>query len=61
MYDSLADFLRTFSTDQPLIWAFLVLAVVAATSLALYFFWELVLRLLFSGLSSFKRNSTGRE
>jgi hypothetical protein len=46
MYDTLSDFLRTFSVDYPLPWAFLVMGVVACTSLALYVFWEFALRLL---------------
>ena len=54
MYDGLNDFLRTFSVGHPIPWAFLVMAVVATTSLALYFFWELLFRLLFAG-SSFKK------
>lgn len=51
MNDSLNDFLRTFSVGYPVFWAFLVMAVVASTSLTLYLFWELVLRLLFAGNS----------
>ena len=48
MYDVLTEFLSTFNTAYPLPWALLVVAVVACTSLVLYFFWEGVLR-LFSG------------
>ena len=47
MYDTLADFMRTFSADYPALWALLVMAVVACTSLLLFAFWEVVLRLLF--------------
>jgi len=54
LYDGLIDFLRTFSVGYPIFWAFLVMAVVASTSLTLYLFWELVFRLLFAG-SSFKK------
>ena len=53
MYDGLSDFLRTFSVGYPIPWAFLVMAVVAATSLSLYLFWELLFRLL-SASGSFK-------
>ncbi len=49
MYDSLTEFMRTFSTAHPLLWAFLVLGVVAATGLLLYAFWEVVLRLVATG------------
>ena len=48
MYDSLTDFLKTFSAGHSVLWALLVVAVVATTSLVLYVSWELVLRLLFS-------------
>ena len=47
MYDTLTDFMRTFSADSPALWALLVMAVVAVTSLFLFAFWEVVLRLLF--------------
>ena len=46
MYDSLTEFMRTFSTGHPVLWAFLVMGVVAAAGLLLYAFWEVVLRLL---------------
>ena len=49
MYDTLTEFLKTFSADHSVLWALLVVAVVAATSLVLFLFWETVLRLLFSG------------
>ncbi len=51
MYDSVTYFLKTFSADQPILWALLVMAVVATTSLTMYAFWELVWRLLSSGNS----------
>lgn len=46
MYESLAGFLRNFSAAQPVLWALLVMLVVAAASVTLYAFWELVWRLL---------------
>ncbi len=47
MYDALTDFMKTFSADYPVLWALLVMAVVACASLLLFAFWEAVLRLLF--------------
>lgn len=44
MYQTLTDFIRTFSAAAPLPWALLVMAVVAAAGLVLYAFWELLLR-----------------
>ena len=44
MYDSLTEFMKNFSADNSLLWALLVMAVVASTGLALFAFWELVLR-----------------
>lgn len=44
MYEPLADFLRTFSLDYPLLWALLVMAAVAVSGLALHFLWQLILR-----------------
>ena len=44
MYDALTSFLQHFSSQFPLLWALLVMAVVAGTGLGLYVFWELVLR-----------------
>ena len=49
MYDSLTEFMRTFSTGHPVLWAFLVMGVVAATGLLLYAFWEVVLSLVANG------------
>lgn len=45
MYDSLSSFLKTFSAEFPILWALIVLVVVAGTGVFLYGFWELVLRL----------------
>jgi hypothetical protein len=44
MYESLAQFLKTFSVESPFLWALLVMAVIAVAGLALYGFWEIVLR-----------------
>ena len=44
MYDSLTEFMKNFSADHSFLWALLVMAVVASTGLALFAFWELVLR-----------------
>lgn len=44
MYNALSDILQTFSARFPVPWALLVVVVVAATSLALYVAWELVVR-----------------
>ena len=52
MYESLVHFLKTFSAESPLLWALLVMAVIAVAGLGLYAFWELLLRglrLAFSG------------
>ena len=57
MNEGVADFLRTFSVGNPILWALLVMAVVSFTSLALFFFWEVVLRLLSSVISSDKDQS----
>ena len=54
MYESLSQFLRAFSAGYPLPWALLVMGVVACSSLALYLFWEVVLRLLASAFTSGK-------
>jgi hypothetical protein len=48
MYETFTGFLRTFSADHSLLWALVVVAVVSCTSLALFLFWEVVLRLLSS-------------
>ncbi len=44
MYQALTEFLITFSSDFPILWALLVMAVIAGTGLGLYAFWEIVLR-----------------
>ena len=44
MYESLTHFLKTFSSEYPFFWALLVMAVIALAGLALYGFWEVVLR-----------------
>ena len=44
MYEALSQFLITFSSDFPILWALLVMAVIAGTGLGLYAFWEIVLR-----------------
>jgi hypothetical protein len=46
MYHPITDFLRTVSAEHRVLWALLTLGVVAGTSLALFGFWELVLRFL---------------
>ena len=45
MYDSITEFIKTFSADHRLLWALLVTAVVACISLVLFLFWETALRL----------------
>ena len=47
MYDTIIEFIATFSADYRLLWALLVVAVVACTSLLLFVFWEAALRLFF--------------
>ena len=44
MYDSLTDFMKTLSADHQILWALLVMAVVASTGLFLFAFWELLFR-----------------
>ena len=44
MYHSLTDFMKNLSADNSVLWALLVMAVVVFTGLALFAFWELVLR-----------------
>lgn len=46
MYHTVTDFLSTFSAEHRVLWALLTLGVVGGTSLALFGFWELVLRFL---------------
>ncbi len=52
MYESLSEFLRTAAAGNPLVWALLVMAVVASTGLALFLFWEGLFRLLAPGSRS---------
>ena len=52
MYESLTEFLRNASAGNPLLWALLIMAMVTVTSLFLYGFWEVVLRLTLYRLSS---------
>ncbi len=56
MYESLTHFLKTFSADSPLLWALLVMVVIAAAGLVLYGFWEVVLRGLALAFSGGARN-----
>ena len=44
MYQALSNFLITFSSDFPILWALLVMAVIGTTGLGLYAFWEIVLK-----------------
>ena len=44
MYETLTQFLKTFSAESPFLWALLVMATIAMAGLALYGFWEVVLR-----------------
>ncbi len=59
LYESLSQFLRTFSEGYPFPWALSVMGVVAAAGLTLYVFWEVVLRVLAAGFSSKKSSGTG--
>ena len=43
MYDTLTEFMKNFSADHSVLWALLIVAVVASTGMALFAFWELVL------------------
>lgn len=48
MYDALTEFLQETGRQAPLLWALLVMAVVAGVALGLYALWEVVLRWLAS-------------
>ena len=61
MNDSVTEFLTTFPIDNPLLWALLVMAVVAGTSLALYLFWEVLLQLRFPFGSSKNNHQSGQR
>ena len=52
MYESLTEFLTNAGTGNPVVWALLIMAMVTVTSLVLYGFWEVVLRLTLYRLSS---------
>jgi hypothetical protein len=58
MFDALSEFLTTFSGSHPLPWSLFVMAVVAGFSLVLFFFWEVVFRLL-SAVNPFRRIQRG--
>ena len=60
MYDALTDFLQEFSSRSPLLWALLVMAVVAGTALGLYALWELVLRWIVSTWTGSHTRAGGR-
>ena len=60
MNDSVTEFLTTFPIDNPWLWALLVMVVVAVTSVALYLFWEALLRLRFP-FRPFKDNHHGGQ
>ena len=45
MYDTATEFMRTLGAGHPVLWALLVMAVVAGASLFLSGFWEAVWRL----------------
>jgi hypothetical protein len=53
MYDALTNFLRTFSADNPLPWALLVMVVIGGSALGLYALWEVVLK---AGSAAFGRS-----
>ncbi len=59
MYESLTEFLKNTSAGNPVVWALLIMAMVSITSLFLYGFWEVVLRLTLYRLSS--GNSSGED
>lgn len=60
MSESVTEFLTTFPVENPLLWALLVMAVVSVTSLALFLFWEVLLRLRFPFGSSKNHNQIGQ-
>lgn len=55
MYESLANFLKIFSSNIPILWALFVMLLVGGTGLTLYAFWELVLGWIFSERSRSRR------
>ena len=40
MYETLGKFVVEFSKENPVMWAFLVMIIVASMALALYFLWQ---------------------
>ena len=56
MYESLTEFLKNASAGTPVVWALLIMAMVTITSLVLYGFWEVVLRLTLYRKSSGNRS-----
>ena len=61
MYQSLTEFMKNFSADSSLLWALLVMGVVAATGLLLYAFWEVVIGLVVAGPFSRKNRRRSSE
>lgn len=61
MYDSLANFLRSFSSGYPILWALLVMVVVVCAALSLYGFWELVLRSLMALFRPRNEHRSGKQ
>ena len=59
MYQSLTHFLQTFSVEHSLLWALLVMAVIASAGLLLYGFWELLLRGLGRVIAAGRRAGPG--
>lgn len=59
MYDALTNFLGSFSTDYPILWALLVMVVIGGSGLGLYAFWEVVLKVVAAVFS--KDNDTRRD
>ncbi|MDE2816468.1 MAG: hypothetical protein OXM03_12275 [Chloroflexota bacterium] len=60
MYDALTAFLQEISSRSPLLWALLVMAVVAGTALGLYSLWELVLRWVISAWAGSRARDSGQ-
>ena len=60
MYESLTQFLKTFSAESPFLWALLVMVVIAVAGLTLYAFWEVVLRAIGIALGGRGGQGSGR-
>ena len=63
MYESLTHFLKSFSAESPFLWALLVMVIIASAGLALYGFWEIVLRgvgMAFGNNGGRNHHSSGR-